>query len=121
MLEDALNARKISSKALEAPNRENRRLTAEASMRQDEMLKLKSDLDESVKGKVEVEAIKDSVMAEKENLANKHYDADANFVANFHLIEAYTKISNYFASVGQQEVITALRSKHPDLDLSSFG
>ncbi|KAL2529179.1 Uncharacterized protein Fot_21780 [Forsythia ovata] len=34
--------------------------------------------------------------------------------------EAYTNFSNYFAIVGQQEVITALRSKRSNLDLSSI-
>ncbi|KAL2494988.1 hypothetical protein Fot_38745 [Forsythia ovata] len=80
----------------------------------EEMLKVKSDLEEILKGKVEVEAIRDFVMAKKLQ------DADANFLANFHLTEAYTIFSNYFASVGQQEVINALRSEHPDFDLSSF-
>ncbi|KAL2494837.1 hypothetical protein Fot_38594 [Forsythia ovata] len=117
-LDDALNAQHIASEALDATNGENRQLAADASAREEENLKLKSDLDECLKENVEVEAIRNSVMAENEDLAKKFEDADANFVANFHLIEEYTSFSNYFASVGQQEVITALRSERPDLDFS---
>ncbi|KAL2529130.1 hypothetical protein Fot_21731 [Forsythia ovata] len=64
-LDDAINAQKIASEVLEAANGENRRLTTEASVRDDEILKLKSDLEESLKRKAEVEAIRDSAMAEK--------------------------------------------------------
>ncbi|KAL2474650.1 actin cytoskeleton-regulatory complex protein pan1-like [Abeliophyllum distichum] len=103
-INDALNAQKIASKALEASNRENRRLVAE----------------ESLKGKIEVEAARDSMMTEKEDLVKKLQVAEANFDANFHLTEAYASFSNYFASVGQQKVINVLRSEHPDFDLTAL-
>ncbi|KAL2552846.1 hypothetical protein Fot_06465 [Forsythia ovata] len=117
-LDDALNAQNVASKAFEAANGKNRQLATEASARDEEISKFISDLDECLKGKVEVEAIKDFVMAEKKGLAKKLQDADANFVANVHLTEAYTSFSNCFVSVGQQKVITALRSERPHLDLS---
>ncbi|KAL2493974.1 hypothetical protein Fot_37731 [Forsythia ovata] len=84
-LDNALNAQNIASEALKTTNRKNRQLDAEASVRDEEISKLKSDLAERLQGKVEIEAIRDSVMAEKEDLAKKLQDAYANFVANFHL------------------------------------
>ncbi|KAL2528956.1 hypothetical protein Fot_21557 [Forsythia ovata] len=69
---------------------------------------------------MEAEIVRDFVMVENEDLVKKLQDKDANLFANFHLTDAYTSFSNYFASVGQQEVITALRSERPDLDLSSL-
>ncbi|KAL2548362.1 hypothetical protein Fot_09892 [Forsythia ovata] len=94
-----------------AANGENRRLTNEACARQEEVLKIKTDLEDSLKGKAEVEA-------QKEELAKNLQDANSNFIANCHLTDAYTSFSNYFASVRQHEVIIAFRSKRPDLDLS---
>ncbi|KAL2489603.1 hypothetical protein Fot_42895 [Forsythia ovata] len=94
-LDDSLTAQNIASEALEVANGENCRLTAEASARHEEVLKLKSDLEETLKDNAEIEA-------EKEDLAKKLQDADSNFIANFHLTEAYTNFSNYFG-VGQQE------------------
>ncbi|KAL2532304.1 hypothetical protein Adt_05655 [Abeliophyllum distichum] len=70
--------------------------------------------------KVEAETIRDSVLAEKEDLAKKLQEVEASFVANFHLTKAYTSFSNYFASVGQQEVISVLHKEHPNFDLSSL-
>ncbi|KAL2494487.1 hypothetical protein Fot_38244 [Forsythia ovata] len=122
-LDDTLNAQNIASEtseALDAANGKNHQLAAEDSAREGEIFKLKSNLEECLKEKMEVETIRDSIMAKKEDLVKKLQDADANFVANFHLTETYTSFSNYFVSVGQLEVITALRSERPDLDLSSL-
>ncbi|KAL2489518.1 hypothetical protein Fot_42810 [Forsythia ovata] len=119
-LDNALNAQNKASEALEATNGKNRQLAAEATARKDEISKLKSDLEACLKEKMWVETVRDAVMAEREDLAKKLQDADANFVANFHLTEAYTSFFNYFASVRQQEVINALRTEHLDLDLSSL-
>ncbi|KAL2474483.1 hypothetical protein Adt_35219 [Abeliophyllum distichum] len=58
---------------------------------------------EAEDGKKEVEA----------RLAN----AEADFVANFHNTEAYTNFADYFARVGHQEVLTALRNDHPEFDV----
>ncbi|KAL2505874.1 hypothetical protein Adt_21495 [Abeliophyllum distichum] len=54
-LEHALNTQKIASKALEVANGENRRLRDEALGKQDEFLKLKSELEECQNGKTAVE------------------------------------------------------------------
>ncbi|KAL2498304.1 Uncharacterized protein Adt_23854 [Abeliophyllum distichum] len=42
------------------------------------------------------------------------------FVANFHNTEAFSNFSDYFARVGQQEVLTALRTDHPDFDVKTL-
>ncbi|KAL2519132.1 hypothetical protein Adt_15379 [Abeliophyllum distichum] len=107
-LDDALNAQKIASEALEAANEENRQLRAEVLARQEEVSKLKSEFEECQKGKAEAEVHRDSMMAEKETLTRKLRDAEAEFVANFHHTEASTSFSNYFASVGHQEVLATL-------------
>ncbi|KAL2508960.1 hypothetical protein Fot_32607 [Forsythia ovata] len=41
-------------------------------------------------------------------------------VANFYHTKAYTNFSNFFSSMGHQEVIAALQSKHPNLDVASL-
>ncbi|KAL2509029.1 hypothetical protein Fot_32676 [Forsythia ovata] len=60
-LDDALNAQNIASEALETANGENRQLTAEAFAKQEDVLKIKVDLDEALKGKAEVEAQKEEL------------------------------------------------------------
>ncbi|KAL2461836.1 hypothetical protein Adt_45256 [Abeliophyllum distichum] len=70
-LEDTMNAQKIAIEALEAANGEKHRLRNEASARQEEILKLKTILEECPKGRVEAENINDSVIDEKEDLAKK--------------------------------------------------
>ncbi|KAL2492711.1 hypothetical protein Adt_28339 [Abeliophyllum distichum] len=58
-------------------------------------------------------------MGEKEVEA-RLASAEADFVENFHNIEAYTNFADYFARVGQQEVLTVLRNNHPDFDVKNL-
>ncbi|KAL2504905.1 putative abhydrolase domain-containing protein [Abeliophyllum distichum] len=111
---DNVNAtQKVAVEALEAANKEKRRLLEEAKSLDEEISGLRKDLELFENGKKEVEAGKREVEA---RLAN----AEADFVANFHNTEVYTNFSNYFARVGQQEVLTALRNDHPDFDVKSL-
>ncbi|KAL2467184.1 Uncharacterized protein Adt_43035 [Abeliophyllum distichum] len=47
-------------------------------------------------------------------------NVEAEFVANFHNTEAYTNFSDYFARVGQQEVLAVLRNDHPNFDIGTL-
>ncbi|KAL2497050.1 hypothetical protein Adt_22600 [Abeliophyllum distichum] len=104
---------KVAAVALEAVYIEKRRLLEEAKSRDEEVSVLRRDLAIAEDGRKEAEAGKREVEA---RLAN----AEADFVANFHNTEAYTNFAYYFARVGQQEVLTALRSGHPDFDVKSL-
>ncbi|KAL2505377.1 Uncharacterized protein Adt_20998 [Abeliophyllum distichum] len=112
-LDNANAAQRVAAEALEAANNEKRRLLEEAKARDEEVLGLRKDLANAEDGRKEAEAGKREVEAK---LAN----AEANFVANFHNTEAYTNFTDYFARVGQQEVLTALRSDHPDFDVKTL-
>ncbi|KAL2474987.1 hypothetical protein Adt_35723 [Abeliophyllum distichum] len=118
-LEDVLEAslasaiRASAMQLKEAANKEKRRLQEEAKSRDEEISGLRKDLESSENGRKEAEAGKRKVEAK---LAN----AEAEFVANFHNTEAYTNFSDYFARVGQQEVLTALRNDHPEFDVKSL-
>ncbi|KAL2497704.1 putative abhydrolase domain-containing protein [Abeliophyllum distichum] len=112
-LENANAAQKVAAEALEAANKEKRRLLEEAESRDEEISGLRKDLESSKNGRKEVEAGKREVEAK---LAN----AKAEFMANFHNTEAYTNFSDYFARIGQQEVLTALRNDYPDFDIRSL-
>ncbi|KAL2518514.1 Uncharacterized protein Adt_14761 [Abeliophyllum distichum] len=106
-------AQKVAAEAFEAANKEKRRLLEEAKSRDEEISGLRRDLELSEIGKKEAEAGKREMEA---RLAS----AEADFVANFHNTKAYTNFSDYFARVGQQEVLTALRNNHPDFDVKSL-
>ncbi|KAL2472129.1 hypothetical protein Adt_40265 [Abeliophyllum distichum] len=82
----------------------------EAKSRDEEISGLRKDLANAEDGKKEAEVGKMEVEA---RLAN----SEADFVANFHNTEAYTNFADYFARVGQQEVLTALKNDHPDFDV----
>ncbi|KAL2457868.1 Uncharacterized protein Adt_46192 [Abeliophyllum distichum] len=112
-LDNANTAQKFTSEALEAANGEKRRLLAEAKLRDDEIQSLRRDLESFENGRKEAEAGRKEVEVK---LAN----AEADFVANFHNTEAYTNFSDYFARVGEQEVLTALRKDRPNLDIGSL-
>ncbi|KAL2476718.1 Uncharacterized protein Adt_37454 [Abeliophyllum distichum] len=112
-LDNANAAQKVAAEALEAANNEKRRLMDEAKSREEEMSGLREELAKSEKGKKEAEDGRKEVEA---RLAN----AEADFVANFHNTEAYTNFADYFARVGHQEVLTALRNDHPELDVKSL-
>ncbi|KAL2518586.1 hypothetical protein Adt_14833 [Abeliophyllum distichum] len=102
-LDNANAAQKVAAEALEAANRDKRRLLEEAKSRDEEISGLRKELADAEKGKKEAEDGKKEVEAK---LAN----AEADFVANFHNTEAYSN----FARVGQQEVLTALKNDHPE-------
>ncbi|KAL2461994.1 Uncharacterized protein Adt_45414 [Abeliophyllum distichum] len=112
-LDNANAAQKVAAEALEAANKEKRRLLEEAKSREEEISGLRKELANSEKGKKEAEDGKKEVEA---RLAN----AEADFVANFHNTEAYTNFADYFARVGQQEVLTALRNDHPEFDVKNL-
>ncbi|KAL2518664.1 Uncharacterized protein Adt_14911 [Abeliophyllum distichum] len=103
----------LETEALEAANKEKRRLLEEAKSREEEISSLRKELANSEKGKKEAEDGKKEVEA---RLAN----AEADFVANFHNTEAYTNFADYFARVGQQEVLNALRNDHPEFDVKNL-
>ncbi|KAL2492892.1 Uncharacterized protein Adt_28520 [Abeliophyllum distichum] len=109
-LDNANAAQKVTAEALEATNGEKRHLLEEAKLRDDEIQSLRRDLEPSENGRKEAEAGRNEV---EEKLAT----AEAEFMANFHNTEAYTNFSDYFARIGQQEVLTALRNDHPDFDI----
>ncbi|KAL2471247.1 putative abhydrolase domain-containing protein [Abeliophyllum distichum] len=112
-LDNANAAQKVATEALEVANKEKRRLLEEAKSRDEEISGLRIDLANAEDGKKEAEAGKREVEA---RLAN----AEVDFVANFHNTEAYTNFADYFARVGQQEVLTALRNDHPDFDVKDL-
>ncbi|KAL2527077.1 hypothetical protein Adt_12131 [Abeliophyllum distichum] len=104
---------KVAAEALEAANRDKRRLLKEAKSRDEEISGLRKELADAEKGKKEAEDGKKEVEAK---LAN----AEADFVANFYNTEAYSNFADYFARVGQQEVLTALRNDHPEFDVKNL-
>ncbi|KAL2498506.1 putative abhydrolase domain-containing protein [Abeliophyllum distichum] len=112
-LDNANAAQKVATEALEAANKEKRRLLEEARSRDEEISILRKDLANVENGKKETEAGKREVEV---RLAN----AEADFVENFHNTEAYTNFLDYFARVGQQEVLTALKNDHLDFDIKSL-
>ncbi|KAL2504853.1 Uncharacterized protein Adt_20474 [Abeliophyllum distichum] len=112
-LDNANAAQKVAAKAIEAANRDKRRLLEEAKSRDEEISGLRKELADAEKGKKEAEDGKKEVEAK---LAN----TEADFVANFHNTEAYSNFADYFARVGQQEVLTALRNDHPEFDVKNL-
>ncbi|KAL2485280.1 Uncharacterized protein Adt_30036 [Abeliophyllum distichum] len=112
-LDNANAAQKVAAEALEAANIEKKRLLEEAKSREEEVLSLRKELADAGKAKQEAEEGKKEVEAK---LAN----AEADFVANFHNTEAYSSFSDYFARVGHQEVLTALRNDHPDVNVKDL-
>ncbi|KAL2499399.1 Plus3 domain-containing protein [Abeliophyllum distichum] len=112
-LDNANAAQKVAAEALEAANKEKKLLLEEAKSREEEILGLRSELAKAESSKKEAE---DGKMEVETRLAN----AEADFVANFHNTEAYTNFADYFARVGHQEVLTALRNDHPELDVKNL-
>ncbi|KAL2542180.1 Plus3 domain-containing protein [Abeliophyllum distichum] len=109
-LDNANAAQKVAAEALEAANKEKRWLLEEAKSRDEEISGLRKELANAENGKKEAEDGKKEVEA---RLAN----AEADFMAKFHKTEAYTNFADYFARVGQQEVLTVLRNDHPEFDV----
>ncbi|KAL2462367.1 Uncharacterized protein Adt_45787 [Abeliophyllum distichum] len=112
-LDNANAAQKVAAEALEAANKDKRRLLEEAEPRDEEISGLRKDLAIAEDGRKEAEAGKREAEA---RLAS----VEADFVANFHNTEAYSNFADYFARIGQQEVLTVLRNDHPDFDVKNL-
>ncbi|KAL2498116.1 putative abhydrolase domain-containing protein [Abeliophyllum distichum] len=119
-LDNANAAQKVASEALEASNMEKRRLL-------DEVQCLRGDLDSSESSRREAESNAARLLGEKKEMEErlgsveaKLENAEAEFVANFHNIEAYTNFSDYFARVGQQEVLAVLKNDYPNFDVGTL-
>ncbi|KAL2531790.1 Uncharacterized protein Adt_05141 [Abeliophyllum distichum] len=119
-LDNANAAQKVAAEALEAANVEKRRLQEEAKSRDEEISSLRRELANAAEGKRVAEEGKEEVEARLKEVEAKLANAEADFVANFHNTEAYSNFSDYFARVGQQEVLTALRTDHPDFDVKNL-
>ncbi|KAL2454278.1 hypothetical protein Adt_48221 [Abeliophyllum distichum] len=118
-LDNANAAQKVAAEALEAANRD-RRLLEEAKSRDEEILGLRKELADVEKAKKEAEEGKKEAEAGKREVEARLASAEADFMANFHNTEAYSNFAYYFARVGQQEVLTALRNDHPELDIKNL-
>ncbi|KAL2491359.1 Uncharacterized protein Adt_26987 [Abeliophyllum distichum] len=112
-LDNANAAQKVATEALEAVNIEKRRLLEEAKSREEVVSSLRKELADAEMAKQRAEEGKKEVEAK---LAN----AEVDFVANFHNTEAYSNFSDYFARVGHQEVLTALRNDHPEVNVKDL-
>ncbi|KAL2475049.1 hypothetical protein Adt_35785 [Abeliophyllum distichum] len=106
--------------ALEAANLEKRRILSESESRDLEFQRLQRELEVLKKERTEAEAEVTRLLGEKE-MEVKLKNVEVDFIANFHNTEAYTNFSDYFARVGHQEVLAALRTEHPDLNLRPLG
>ncbi|KAL2517344.1 Uncharacterized protein Adt_13591 [Abeliophyllum distichum] len=73
------------------------------------------------KRRTEAKAEVTRLLGEKNEMEAKLKNVEADFIANFHNTEAYTNFSDYFAKVGHQKVLAALRAERPDLDLGPLG
>ncbi|KAL2533007.1 hypothetical protein Adt_06358 [Abeliophyllum distichum] len=116
-LDNANAAQKVAAEALEAANKEKRRLLDEAKSHEQETQSLRENLEVAKKWKKEAEAEVARLLGEKKEMKAKLGNVEAEFVANFHNTEAYTNFSDYSAKVGHQEVLTVLRIDHPSIDL----
>ncbi|KAL2453260.1 putative abhydrolase domain-containing protein [Abeliophyllum distichum] len=119
-LDNANAAQKVAAEALEAANVEKRHLQEEAKSRDEEISSLRRELANAAEGKRVAEEGKEEVEARLKEVEAKLANAEEDFVANFHNTEAYSNFSDYFARVGQQEVLTALRTDHPDFDVKNL-
>ncbi|KAL2533014.1 putative abhydrolase domain-containing protein [Abeliophyllum distichum] len=116
-LDNANAAQKVAAKALEAANKEKRRLLDEAKSHEQETQSLRENLEVAKTERKEAEAEVARLLGEKKEMEAKLGNVDTEFVANFHNTEAYTYFSDYFTKVGHQEVLTVLRIDHPSIDL----
>ncbi|KAL2480312.1 hypothetical protein Adt_33278 [Abeliophyllum distichum] len=82
--------------------------------------KLRKSLENFDRIRDEAKARVTKLLDEKKGLEGKLEKTEADFTINFHHTEAYISFSNFFANVGHQEVIAALRLEHPDLDHTSL-
>ncbi|KAL2497639.1 Uncharacterized protein Adt_23189 [Abeliophyllum distichum] len=119
-LDNANAAQKVAAEALEVANAEKRRLQEEVKSRDEEISSLRRELANAAEGRKVAEEGKEEVEARWKEVEAKLVNAEADFVANFHNTEAYSNFSDYFARIGQQEVLTALRTDHPDFDVKNL-
>ncbi|KAL2455942.1 Uncharacterized protein Adt_47018 [Abeliophyllum distichum] len=119
-LDNANAAQKVAAEALEAANVEKRRIQEEAKFRDEEMSGLRKELADAEEGKKAAEDGRKEAEAGRKELEARLANAEADFVANFHNTEAYSNFADYFARIGQQEVMTVLRNDHPDFDVKSL-
>ncbi|KAL2504481.1 hypothetical protein Adt_20102 [Abeliophyllum distichum] len=120
-LDNANAVQKVATEALEAANIEKSRLQSESESCELEFQRLRRELEVSEKGRTEAEAEVTRLLGEKKEMETKLDNVQADFIENFHNTEAYTNFSNYFARVGHQEVLAALRAECPDLNLGPLG
>ncbi|KAL2512126.1 Uncharacterized protein Adt_17726 [Abeliophyllum distichum] len=119
-LDNANAAQKVAAEALEVANAEKRRLQEEVKSRDEEISSLRRELANAAEGRKVAEEGNEEVEARWKEVEAKLVNAEADFVANFHNTEAYSNFSDYFARVGQQEVLTALRTDHPNFDVKNL-
>ncbi|KAL2534607.1 hypothetical protein Adt_07958 [Abeliophyllum distichum] len=101
----------LSNKSLCHADEEKRRLQEEAKSRDEEDLCFAAGVGQCCKGQEGgLRTGKEEVEARLKEVEAKLANAEADFVANFHNTEAYSNFSDYFARVGQQEVLAALRN-----------
>ncbi|KAL2497998.1 hypothetical protein Adt_23548 [Abeliophyllum distichum] len=122
-LQAALDSAHMAYEQMEADLKKsdsNRRLL-------DEVQSLRGILESSEKSRKEAESEVAHLMGEKKEMEEKLGEAEAKlknaeaeFVANFHNTEAYTNFFDYFARIGQQEVLIVLRNDHPNFDIASL-
>ncbi|KAL2466723.1 hypothetical protein Adt_42574 [Abeliophyllum distichum] len=116
-LDNANAAQKVAAEALEAANKEKRRLLDEAKSHEQETQSLRENLGVAEKGRKEAEAEVAQLLGEKKEMEAELGNVETEFVVNFHNTEAYTNFSDYFARVGHQEVLTVLKTDHPSINL----
>ncbi|KAL2487341.1 hypothetical protein Adt_32097 [Abeliophyllum distichum] len=105
---------------LYAANEAKKRLLEELSFHRLEAEGLRRSLEASEKGRKDVETEITRLLDQKKEIEKKMESVEADYVANFHNTEVYTNFSDYFAKVGHREVLAAIRSEHPNFNISSL-
>ncbi|KAL2497916.1 hypothetical protein Adt_23466 [Abeliophyllum distichum] len=119
-LDDANTVQKVTVEALEAANEEKKCLLEELSLHRVEAKGLRRSLEASEKSRKDAEAEIVRLLDQKKEMEKMIESVEADYVANFHNTEGYTNFFDYFAKMGHQEVLAALRSEHPDSSISSL-
>ncbi|KAL2527056.1 hypothetical protein Adt_12110 [Abeliophyllum distichum] len=96
------------------------KITEDSVARLEEISKLTLGLEISKKGSLEAEVVSAKLLDDKECLEEKLGNVEVEFVANFHNTDAFSNFSNYFTCIDQHEILSALRSEQPDLDIASL-
>ncbi|KAL2474599.1 hypothetical protein Adt_35335 [Abeliophyllum distichum] len=114
-LDDTLNAQAITFAVLEKANEEKKALQLSS---QAKISTLRTNFEASTMSRSDAEGAYVNLLAEKKMLKEKFAGVDVEFTTNFHNTEAYANFSAFFASGGQQEVITVLCNDFSDLDIA---